>query len=122
MNAWVAVWIVANVASVGVLTYAVRDAWEDYRIASSRNGWRRAAAKSMLRSQAVRLVEVTLLLAAALIAATWPATPPMVESRPEWVMVLLRVALTSVVVLIAVNAVLDVTAKRRILRRQPTRR
>lgn len=121
MIALVVFWIVANLVSVGVLTYAVRDALKDYRLAEQANGWRKLAARGMLRSQSLRLAEVVLLLSTAVLAANWPAAPPLVETRPEWVMGAMRFTLTMVVVLITVSAVLDVLDKRRILHHPPNR-
>lgn len=117
MTALVVFWIVANLLSVAVLTYAVRDALKDYRLATRTNGWRKLAARGMLRSQSVRLAEVVLLLSTAVLAAIWPTAPRLVETRPVWVLITMRTTLTAVVVLITLSAVLDVLDKRRIIRR-----
>lgn len=95
--------------------YAFQDAWEDYTLAAKKNGWVLLSARSILRSQVIRIIQGGLLTAAVILGIRYPE-----EIRPGYVTVMLRVAIITVILLISFNAVMDVLSRRQILKHIPT--
>lgn len=110
---WIIIWLVVNTVSLGALIYAVDDAYTDYKIARDTNGWRASAARSLLRSQVLRLIMVMVFLSVGVVVAVWFES----ESRPAWARWWFPGGLVTGTILISVNSLLDIRAKRKLINR-----
>jgi len=113
---WPIIWLVVNSISLSVVSYAAWDAWKEYLLAMRYNGWTRLATYAQLMSQLNRLTCVILMILVAVVAILWP-TPEAthIPFRPPFATNMIRVGLTGVTVLIALDSVMNYRIKKRIL-------